>query len=218
MKNKRFATVVRSFILIAIIVAITGIAIGVSAQAAEEEPPIVELQWEPIPEEELLEGDYEALARQVEAEYEYFESTPMEELNTSTIPELVEAQVVAEEVVPEVYVNELASKVQGIEPVVRTFNTSAYCACVQCCGKSDGITASEVKAQPWHTLAAGSSYPFGTIIYIPALSDKPNGGWFVVEDRGSAISNSHLDVFFNNHNEANTYGRQNLEAYIYYMP
>ena len=38
--------------------------------------------------------------------------------------------------------NTLASKVEGITPIVKTMNTSAYCACTQCCGKSNGITSS----------------------------------------------------------------------------
>ena len=55
----------------------------------------------------------------------------------------------------------------------------------------------------------------GTIIYIPALSNKPNGGWFVVQDRGGAISNNKLDIFCSTHNEALQFGRRNLECYIY---
>lgn len=109
----------------------------------------------------------------------------------------------------------LAKKVQGITPTVRTLNTSAYCACMKCCGKTNGITASGAKASAWYTVAAGKGYKMGTVIYIPALKDKPNGGWFVVQDRGGAISNSKLDVYMDSHNSALQYGRRNLEAYIY---
>lgn len=109
----------------------------------------------------------------------------------------------------------LSAKVEGITPIVKTMNTSAYCACVKCCGKSNGITSSGAKATAWYTLAAGKGYPIGTIIYIPALSNKPNGGWFVVQDRGGAISNNKLDVFCSTHNEALQFGRKNLECYIY---
>ena len=70
-------------------------------------------------------------------------------------------------------------------------------------------------ATAWHTVAAGKGYPIGTIIYIPALSDRPNGGWFEVEDRGGAISNEKMDVFFNTHEEAIQFGRKSLDAYIY---
>jgi 3D (Asp-Asp-Asp) domain-containing protein len=111
----------------------------------------------------------------------------------------------------------LSAKVEGITPVVKTFNTSAYCSCVKCCGKTTGITSSGAKATSWYTLAAGSAYPIGTIIYIPALKDKPNGGWFVVQDRGGAISNSKLDIYMGTHTQALQFGRKNLECYVYYM-
>ena len=109
----------------------------------------------------------------------------------------------------------LASKVEGLTPKVTTLNTSAYCACMKCCGKTNGITSSGAKASAWYTVAAGSGYKIGTVIYIPALADKPNGGWFVVQDRGGAISNSKLDIYMNSHSSALQYGRKTLEAYIY---
>lgn len=113
--------------------------------------------------------------------------------------------------------NHLAQKVAGKTPMVKNFNTSAYCACVKCCGKSNGITSSGVKASSWCTLAAGKAYPVGTIIYIPSLSNKPNGGWFIVQDRGGAISNNKLDIYMGTHSQALQFGRRNLECYVYYM-
>ena len=109
----------------------------------------------------------------------------------------------------------LAKKAQGITPTIKTFNTSAYCSCMKCCGKTNGITASGAKATQWYTVAAGNGYKIGTIIYIPALKDKPNGGWFIVQDRGGAISNSKLDIYMNSHSGAIQYGRKTLEAYVY---
>lgn len=109
----------------------------------------------------------------------------------------------------------LAKKVEGITPTVRTFNTSAYCSCAKCCGKTNGITASGAKASAWYTVAAGKGYKLGTVIYIPALKNKPNGGWFVVQDRGGAISNSKLDIYMGSHSSALQYGRRSVEAYIY---
>lgn len=109
----------------------------------------------------------------------------------------------------------LAKKVQGITPKVTTFNTSAYCACVKCCGKTNAITASGAKASAWYTVAAGKGYKMGTVIYIPALKNKPNGGWFVVQDRGGAISNSKLDIYMGSHSAALQYGRKTVEAYVY---
>ena len=109
----------------------------------------------------------------------------------------------------------LAAKVKGKTPTKKTMNTSAYTAAD--CGKSHdtAYTASGAKATAWYTIAAGKGYPMGTIIYIPYFKDKPNGGWFVVQDRGGSISNNKLDVYMNTSNECIQFGRRNLECYIY---
>ena len=114
--------------------------------------------------------------------------------------------------------NTLAKKVQGMTPIVKTLNTSAYTAST--CGKSKnskgyGVTSSGSKASSWYTVAAGKSYPVGTVIYVPALKNKPNGGWFVVQDRGGAISNNRLDIYMSTYNECIRFGRKNLQCYIY---
>lgn len=109
----------------------------------------------------------------------------------------------------------LAANVAGVEPKVVRLNTSAYCSCAKCCGKSNGITSSGASATEWYTVAAGMGYPIGTVIYIPALANKPNGGWFVVQDRGGAISNNRIDIYMGSHSEAINFGRKTLECYIY---
>lgn len=104
----------------------------------------------------------------------------------------------------------LAKKVEGIEPIVKTLNTSAYTAI-----KGNTKTASGKNASVWYTVAAGKSYPIGTIIYVPYFKNKPNGGWFVVQDRGGAITNNKLDIYMSTENECVNFGRRNLECYIY---
>ena len=74
--------------------------------------------------------------------------------------------------------------------------------------ESYGITASGAKVQSWYTVAAGKAYPMGTVIYIPALKNKPNGGWFVVQDRGGAIKNNKLDIYMSTYNECIQFGRK----------
>lgn len=113
---------------------------------------------------------------------------------------------------------ELASKVKDISPKVVTLNASAYTAST--CGKSANskdyeVTASGTRAQAWYTVAAGKGYAMGTVMYIPYFKDAPNGGWFVVEDRGGAITNSKVDIYMNTYNECMSFGRRNLECYIY---
>ena len=112
----------------------------------------------------------------------------------------------------------LAKKVAGVTPIVKTLNTSAYTAST--CDKKPtdkgyGITASGARVKSWYTVAAGKAYPMGTVIYIPALKNKPNGGWFVVQDRGGAIKNNKLDIYMSTYNECIQFGRKNLECYIY---
>lgn len=109
----------------------------------------------------------------------------------------------------------LQASVAGMTPKVSTLNTSAYCSCARCTGKTNGITSSGARAKEWYTVAAGSGYPIGTVIYVPALANKPNGGWFVVEDRGGAISNNRIDIYMGSHASAIAFGRRNLECYIY---
>lgn len=89
------------------------------------------------------------------------------------------------------------------------FDATAYCSCAACCGKSDGITASGAKATAGHTIAAPSSYGFGTQIEI-------DGVLYTVEDRGSAIKNNRIDIFFDSHQAANNYGRRTVEGKVYY--
>lgn len=112
----------------------------------------------------------------------------------------------------------LASKVSGITPTKKTLNASAYTAAT--CGKDPsssgyGKTSSGAKATAWYTVAAGKAYPIGTIIYIPYFSKEPNGGWFVVQDRGGSVSNNKIDIYMNTYNECISFGRRNLECYIY---
>ncbi len=109
----------------------------------------------------------------------------------------------------------IQASVEGMTPKVVNMNTSAYCSCARCTGKTNGITSSGARAKEWYTVAAGSGYPIGTVIYIPALANKPNGGWFIVEDRGGAISNNRIDIYMGSHSSAISFGRRNLECYVY---
>lgn len=113
----------------------------------------------------------------------------------------------------------LANSVSGVTPVKTVMNCSAYTNST--CDKSPsdplyGITASGERTSAWYTLAAGPSYPIGTVIYIPYFANQANGGWFVVQDRGGAISNTRLDVYMETYSECVNFGRRNLECYIYY--
>jgi 3D (Asp-Asp-Asp) domain-containing protein len=87
-------------------------------------------------------------------------------------------------------------------------NVSAYCACIQCCGKTNGITASGTQATANRTIAASSAYPFGTKIEIEGM------GIYTVEDRGGAITGNKIDIYFDSHQEALQFGRRNLQIKV----
>ena len=84
------------------------------------------------------------------------------------------------------------------------FGLTGYCPCVQCCGKSDGITASGTKATAGRTVAMGG-VPLGTKLLI-------NGVVYTVEDRGTSYS--HVDIFFNTHGEALQFGSRYADVYL----
>lgn len=89
-----------------------------------------------------------------------------------------------------------------------TFKVTAYCSCSKCCGKSTGITASGTKATANHTIAAPSTYAFGTQIVM-------NGVTYTVEDRGGAIQGNRIDVYVSSHSEALSWGVKYVTATIY---
>ena len=93
---------------------------------------------------------------------------------------------------------------------------TAYCPCEICCGKwalnrPDGIvyTASGAIAEEDVTIAADwSVYSPGTILYIEGIGER------TVQDRGGAISGQKIDVFFNNHEDALHFGRQEIRIKV----
>lgn len=80
-----------------------------------------------------------------------------------------------------------------------TYKITAYCACSKCCGKSTGITASGTKATAGRTIAAPSTFAFGTKLEI-------DGKTYVVEDRGGAITGNKIDIYMDSHAEALKWG------------
>ena len=92
-----------------------------------------------------------------------------------------------------------------LAPIVRVFTVTSYCSCHECCGKSDGITASGKKARRG-TIA--SPLPFGTRIKIPGY------GVGVVEDRGGAIVGDRIDVWHSTHQAAREWGVRRIECEV----
>lgn len=96
------------------------------------------------------------------------------------------------------------------EPVYESlgeFVITAYCPCMKCCGKTNGITATGTVATEGRTVAVDPRViPYGTEIYI-------DGHKYIAEDCGGAINQNRLDIFFDDHNEALAWGIQRKEVY-----
>lgn len=87
-------------------------------------------------------------------------------------------------------------------------NASAYTAAADECDKTDGVTASGLKARENRTIACPPAFPFGAKIEIEGL------GTYVCEDRGGAIKGNHFDIFMQTKKEAFAFGRQHLIAKV----
>lgn len=74
-----------------------------------------------------------------------------------------------------------------------------------------GITANGEKTLQGQTIAADSSMPFGTQIYIPEL-----GKTFTVTDRGGDITGDRLDMYMESREDALEFGNRELEVRIKY--
>ncbi|HOJ34204.1 MAG TPA: 3D domain-containing protein [Candidatus Hydrogenedentes bacterium] len=111
---------------------------------------------------------------------------------------------------------------KGARYMEKTMETTGYCPCKKCTGwrrtwygkpvyaygpnegkyKPVGVTASGTKARKGTIAADTTVFPFGTIMFIPGY------GYGRVEDRGSAITNDHIDLFFRRHSDAVKWGKQ----------
>ena len=99
------------------------------------------------------------------------------------------------------------SRATGTSGKSGVYKVTAYCACMQCCGKTNGITASGAKATANHTIAAPRTFAFGTKVVI-------NGTTYVVEDRGGAIQGNRIDIYMNSHAEALRWGVRYVEVEV----
>lgn len=100
------------------------------------------------------------------------------------------------------------------------FVLTAYCSCEKCCGEyalnrpidENGNeivkTASGAIAKANYTIAADTSVlPFGTKVRI-------NGHSYEVQDRGGAIKNKRIDVYFADHESAKKFGKQKKTVFL----
>ena len=90
-----------------------------------------------------------------------------------------------------------------------SFEVTAYCSCVKCCGQwADGITYTGTKATEGRTIAVDPDViPLGSKVEIDGVT-------YIAEDIGGAVDGNRLDLYFNSHDEALSWGRQYREVFL----
>ena len=92
------------------------------------------------------------------------------------------------------------------------FRLTAYCPCMKCCGKSDGITSTGTTAAEGRTIAVDPRViPYGSTVTIYFADGTSHT--YTAEDCGGAILENRIDVFFDDHQAAREFGVQT--AYVY---
>lgn len=103
------------------------------------------------------------------------------------------------------------SRSEIVRSIIRG-DVTAYCS--ESCNKTPrhplyGITKSGVKAKENHTIAMSEEYPFGTKVFIPYFNKT-----FVVEDRGSSITDNRIDIYMSSKEKCLEFGKKYLDIYI----
>lgn len=89
-----------------------------------------------------------------------------------------------------------------------TVTATAYCPCADCSGGWGNRTSTGKTATAGRTIAVDPSIiPYGTGVIIEGVT-------YIAEDCGGAIKGNRVDIFFNTHEEAMSYGRRVVTAYI----
>lgn len=109
------------------------------------------------------------------------------------------------------------------ELVFETYEATAYCACVKCCGiwskqhptrvnDSSFVQRTKSGTEPMQGRTIGAArdgLPLGTVVEIQGL------GTYVVEDTlGASSTGKRIDIFFDSHQEALNWGRREVQLAV----
>lgn len=175
---------------------------------AEETQPIEDSKEEP----NNVETKEEVQETVPETKEETVETTQPKEEEKPAKPETKPEPEVEQEVV------DTSNKSYREISVVAT----AYCSCQKCCGKyalnrpkdENGnpivYAATGAICKPNHTIAVDPNYiPYGTVV-------EYNGIKWVAEDCGGGVKGYHIDIYYDDHQEALNWGRRTITVKVYY--
>lgn len=88
------------------------------------------------------------------------------------------------------------------------FELTAYCPCKTCSDEYGNQTSTGVTATEGRTVAVDPTViPYGSALII-------NGVEYVAEDCGAAIKGNKIDIYFEDHEEANRFGVQTATVFL----
>lgn len=96
--------------------------------------------------------------------------------------------------------------------VIEDCTVTHYAVCVECCGKTDGITKSGVKATPYVTVAVDPEIiPLGSDVLV----DYGDGDiqYYRADDTGGAVHGAHIDLCVGSYDEAMQMGVKTATVY-----
>ena len=192
----------RAMLLAILILALIGCCIVEAAPTDEPEEIITATTREPEP---TTTAPERATAPTIDLQ-KTSEETPMEETEPATI-----AMEPA---------TEHPSEPSETWKSLGTFTLTAYCSCKKCCGYWATIRPTDKNGDPIVYTATGAVAKAGTTIavdprVIPYGSEvQINGHTYIAQDTGGAIKNARIDVYFDDHQEACEFGRQQAEVFV----
>lgn len=93
------------------------------------------------------------------------------------------------------------------------FTLTAYCPCMKCCGKTDGITATGTTAAEGRTIAVDPRViPYGSTVTVYFADGASHS--YTAEDCGGGIKGNRLDIYFDDHQAALQFGVQSAMVYV----
>ncbi len=139
-------------------------------------------------------------------------SAPIVSYEIATVNACEKIEVIEDNVAPMVATPKVITKKQvkkaDDKKELGRFKVTAYCHCVKCCGKSDGITATGTKVKEGRTIAVDPDViPLGSKVEL-------DGHTYIAEDVGGAINGNKIDIYFNTHDEALKWGVQYKKIYL----
>ena len=104
------------------------------------------------------------------------------------------------------------------------FELTAYCSCEICCGYWATIRPIDENGNPIIYTSTGEIAQAGTTIavdptVIPYGSTvRINNHDYIAQDTGGAIVGNHIDIYFDDHQEALEFGRQSADVFVKIEP